>query len=297
MTARPAWIVTVAIALSAAACSASNATKGPTIASLQKGGIEYSLVQAQSSLAVGTSRFVFGLVSRTGKSLTGGAPQVWVAKTEQSKPLGPFTAHWLVWSPPLADTTATPPIPGFYRADVRVPGPGNWMILAKANAHGKPIVGTAAMPVTNKPVAAIGSKALSEATPVATTPEEAAKIDTREPPSPLHYISLDQALTSGLPTVVVFGTPLLCQSRICGPVVDEVLGVYNGVGRAKANFIHVEIYPERDANKPAPQFLAWGFESEPWTLVIDKSGVIQGRFEGPVVASEIEAALTPLLST
>ena len=233
MTGRRAWIVAVAMALTAAACTSNGSPKGPTIASLRKGGTEYSLVQAQSNLTVGTGRFVFGLVSRSGQQLVGGAPQVWVASNETSQPLGPFTARWLAWSSPLDDKTATPPVPGFYRADVRVPRPGNWMILAKASGRGVPIVGTAAMPVTNKPVAAIGSKALSEPTPVATTPEEAAKIDTREPPSPLHYVSLDQALTNGRPTVLVFATPLLCQSRMCGPVVDEVIDVYNRVGRTR----------------------------------------------------------------
>jgi hypothetical protein len=39
----------------------------------------------------------------------------------------------------------------------------------------------------------------------------------------------------------------------------------------------------------------WGLKSEPWLLVIDRQGIIRARAEGPVVASEIEAALRPLL--
>ena len=95
----------------------------------------------------------------------------------------------------------------------------------------------------------------------------------------MHYISLDAALKNGLPTVLVFATPLLCQSRLCGPVVDEVYDVYDKVGTTRANFVDVEIYPQRDANKPAPEFLKWRFESEPWTVVIDKDGRIRARFE------------------
>lgn len=120
-------------------------------------------------------------------------------------------------------------------------------------------------------------------------------IDTREPPTPMHSISLDRALGNGLPTVVVFATPLLCESRMCGPVVDEVLRVYDEVGTARANFVDVEIYPSRDTNKPAPAFVRWGFESEPWVLVVDRSGTIAARFEGPVTAPEVLAALGPLL--
>ena len=64
---------------------------------------------------------------------------------------------------------------------------------------------------------------------------------------------------------------------------------------SRANFVHVEIYPTRDQSKPAPSFVKYGFQTEPWVLVIDRTGVIRARFEGPVVASQIEAALRPLL--
>ena len=291
---RPSFAVALAVGVLATACSSGGAAQ-KSIAKLKRGAEQYSLVQAQSALAPGTSRLAFGLVPAHGALTVGGAPQVWVAKDEKARPLGPFPARWVAWSPPRGDATGVPPIPGFYVADVTLPGPGNWMILAKDVVDGKPIAALAGMPATAKPVAAIGSQAISEPTPVATTPEELAKIDTRDPPTPMHYISLDAALHNALPTVLVFATPLLCQSRLCGPVVDEVLGAYERVGKARANFVDVEIYPQRDADKPVPEFLRWGFESEPWVLVIDKDGIIRGRFEGPVVASEVEAVLNPLL--
>jgi hypothetical protein len=111
----------------------------------------------------------------------------------------------------------------------------------------------------------------------------------------MHAISLDDALTNGKPTVVSFATPLLCQSQLCGPVVDEQLLVYQKVGAQTANFIHVEEFPERDASKPAPAFLAWKFTTEPWVIVIDKKGTIRSRFEGTITAAQIEEALRPLL--
>jgi hypothetical protein len=82
---------------------------------------------------------------------------------------------------------------------------------------------------------------------------------------------------------------------MCGPVVDEQLLVYQKL-KSRANFVHVEIYPQRDTNRPAPLYQAWGLQSEPWLLVIDRTGVIRARLgEGPTVAGEIEAALRPLL--
>ncbi len=112
----------------------------------------------------------------------------------------------------------------------------------------------------------------------------------------MHSISLDQALKSGRPTVVSFATPLLCSSRMCGPVVDEQIVAFQKLG-SQANFIHVEIYPQRDLSKPAPLYSAWRLPTEPWMFVIDRAGVIRARLgEGPTVASEIEAAVRPLLS-
>jgi hypothetical protein len=165
-------------------------------------------------------------------------------------------------------------------------------------------VGTAALPVVaTASVAPVGSQAISVKTPVATTEQGLLAICTREPPDHMHTISLDEALTNGKPTVVSFATPLLCQSMVCGPVVDEVLAVHDAVGESKANFIHVEEFlPGPDHSPPpatlenqSPGFKAWGLQTEPWTFVIDKDGVVQARFQGPVVASQIQAALTPYL--
>ena len=119
---------------------------------------------------------------------------------------------------------------------------------------------------------------------------------TRTPVDDMHFISLDKALKNGKPTVVSFATPKFCSSRLCGPVVDEQLLVFQKVGAEKANFIHVEEFPEQDVSKPAPAFLAWGFESEPWVIVIDGEGTIRARFLGPATADMIEAALNPLLA-
>jgi hypothetical protein len=82
---------------------------------------------------------------------------------------------------------------------------------------------------------------------------------------------------------------------MCGPVVDEALVAAKPTDPKAAIFVHVEIYPQRDTNRPASAFKAWGFQTEPWTIVTDRRGVVRARFEGPVTASQLNAALRPLL--
>jgi hypothetical protein len=169
------------------------------------------------------------------------------------------------------------------------------MVAAAVQADGGRAVGQGGVPVAAEVPAAVGSKAKPLATPVATTAAGRKKICTREPACPLHEISLDDALKAGRPTVVNFGTPQLCTSQICGPVVDEQMVVADKVGD-KASFVHVEIYPSRDTSKPVKALTEYGFTTEPWLLVVDRDGMIRARYEGPVTAGQIETALRPLLT-
>ena len=260
---------------------------------------QLSLLNAQSDLPVGRNRFTFGLSTSDNRLVQGGSPKLWFATDQTSKPRGPFEARFLQMDAydKLKDKSPRSELTGFYVAQVDLPTAGNWLTVAVIDANGQRAAGQGAIPVKDKVVAQVGTKAVSGRTPVATKPADVAKICTREPPCSMHYISLDKALTSGKPTVITFATPLLCTSRMCGPVVDEQTLAFQKVGKEKANFIHLEIYPQRDINKPAPLFVKWGFQSEPWLIVIDRNGIIRSRLgEGPVVASEIESALTPLLS-
>ncbi len=270
-----------------------------SLKALVAGAPQLSLLNAQSDLPIGRSRFTFGLSSSDNRLVQGGAPQVWLAKGQTSRALGPFQARWLEMTSydKTGDHSPRSELTGFYATEVNLPDPGNWLAVALLDVNGQRAAGQGAIPVSPRVVAQVGTKARGGATPVATGKAAAAKICTREPACPLHYVSLDRALRSGKPTVLSFATPLLCSSRMCGPVVDEQMVAFEKIGSSRANFIHVEIYPQRDTNKPAPLFTAWGFQSEPWLVVIDRAGVIRTRLgEGPVVAAEIEAALQPLLS-
>jgi len=268
-----------------------------SLQALRANATQLSLLGAQSQLQVGTALYTFGLSTADNRLVTGGAPQIWVAKNDTGRAAGPFPTRWfeLEAYEQTKDSSPRSPLTGFYGAQVEFPEAGDWMVAATLDVDGGRAVGQGAASVAAKVPAAVGSKAKRLATPVATSAAGRKKICTREPACPLHAISLDDALAAGRPTVVTFATPLLCSSQMCGPVVDEQMVAADKLG-AKASFIHVEIYPGRSTAKPARTFLQYGFTTEPWLLVVDRDGVIQARYEGPVTADQVEDALRPLLA-
>jgi hypothetical protein len=298
------------LAALAAACTGGK-NDGPTtppatpgsIRAFREGATELSLLTGlgqneADAIQTGKSTYIFDLSTDQQTLIEGGAPQIYIAEDEETKALGPFPATWSLFTgyDETGDNSPATAIPGIYWGEIEIPSAGTWTIAVVAENKGRPAIGVGHAVVVDDPVAAVGSQAVSARTPVATTPAAIAKICTREPVDDMHSISLDEALTKGKPTVVSFATPKFCSSRLCGPVVDEQLLVFQKVGKEKANFIHVEEFPSQDVSKPAPAFLKWGFQNEPWVIVIDGGGTIRARFLGPAVAPMIEQALDPLLS-
>ena len=85
------------------------------------------------------------------------------------------------------------------------------------------------------------------------------------------------------PVVLLFATPALCQSRVCGPVVDVTEQVKAEYGD-EAAFIHMEIYEDNefDPKNPnlRPQVEAFGLPTEPWLFVIDENGEVADPHRG-----------------
>lgn len=311
---RREFLAAAGMALLGAACSRGGSTSGnsgrpgsiaaltsetPTLSILGTGG-------DAAPIGPGKNRFGFVLVTLQNNVLTGGTPQVWAAKDTNEKALGPWPAAWHAFTAyeRTHDRSPRSPLPGDFAAQIDLPEEGNWTVAVVVQSGSKRLVGTGILPVTSEPVlAGLRTKATSTPTPVATTTSGLEAICTRTPVDRMHYISLDRALKNGKPTVVCFSTPLLCESRLCGPVTDEQILVFEKYGPGRANFIHVEEFlPGPDHTPPpatlesrSPAFKAWKLETEPWVFVIDRDGVIRFRSLGPVTAPEIDAALQSLL--
>jgi hypothetical protein len=130
---------------------------------------------------------------------------------------------------------------------------------------------------------------------VADAAGDLASIDTRVPTAPeLHEVDFADALGKK-PIVLIFATPLLCQSRVCGPVVDIAAQLQDKY-RDQADFIHMEIYNGNEVAKGTrPQVGAFSLPSEPWLFAIDRHGKIAERIEGAFSADELDAAIQKAL--
>src|SRR5687768_15032119 len=196
-TRRAPAVLAASLALMLVMASCGGSDDGPpgrpdSIEGLKDGVAELSLLQAQSSLTTGSNLFAFGLVTSNGGLLSGGSPEVYIAKDTTSPFRGPFRAtayqfsafeHFHEEGEDVTELTS------FYAAEVDIPSAGNWAVAAvvEGNPGG---VGTGSVPVSaaDRAVGAIGSKAISTPSPVAKTAAETREICTRAPePDPLHY--------------------------------------------------------------------------------------------------------------
>jgi len=308
---RRQFLLALGVGAVGVACTRGRTTSAPlgSIADLTQGIPQLSVLGTGADappMSAGRNRLGFALVDLQGRAIVGGAPQVWLATDETTRALGPTAAIWHPFTAykETGDRSPASPLPGAFAAEVDFPRAGSWLVAVTLGEGSKRLAGTGIVPVSNGPVlTGLGTKAISTPTPVATKPSKIEEICTRVPVDRMHYISLDKALRNGKPTVVCFSTPLLCQSRLCGPVTDEQILVFEKRGPGAANFIHVEEFlPGPDHKPPAatletrsPAFKAWKLETEPWVFVIDGQGVIRFRSVGPVTAPEIDAALQLLL--
>ena len=111
------------------------------------------------------------------------------------------------------DKSPRSPLVGFYAAEVELPTAGNWLLAAAVDTGGRRGVGRGAVPVADKVVAQVGSKALAVPTVVARSKSDLDKVCTRNPPCPMHTISLDRAIRSGRDCILFVYVPVILHSR------------------------------------------------------------------------------------
>jgi hypothetical protein len=250
------------------------------------------------------NRIGFALFDEARAQVTPDAVAVYVSEPDGSRLRGPFEARResLRVKPQFMSRQTQADldeVDAFWVADVPFPRRGRYVLTALASFDGElgstsqfelragqrggpPDVGERAVKVSTDTVEDAGGNLES--------------IDTRIPPlAELHEKDFADVVGKE-PVVLAFATPQLCQTRVCGPVVDVVAQVKNEVGDdAGVTFIHQEIYVDNDINKGfRPQVGAWSLPTEPWTFLVGRDGRIVERFEGALSVDELSRAVETL---
>jgi hypothetical protein len=261
------------------------------------------LAPSVSQLTTGENRFGFGLFDRSRAQIANAAVAIYVAPAGGGPARGPYTARYesLDVEPEYQSRqTATDPnaAKSVYVADIPFKEPGRYdvfgiarlddrLVAASSAAPGLQVVRAADDPIPNR----------GDPAPRIHTPTEAevggdlASIDTRIPPSSMHQNDFAEVVGKK-PVVLLFATPQLCQSRVCGPVVDVAEQVKAELDGDDVEFIHMEVFRDNEIAKGLrPQLNAFNLRTEPWLFTFDREGKVAARLEGAFSAGELQAAL------
>jgi hypothetical protein len=278
---------------------------GKNLAELLKetGGNGPVLAPSGLELRTGKHRFGFALFTRSREQITDASVAIYVAPAGGGPAQGPYLARWesLAVRPQFQSRqTASDPdaANSIYTAELPFDKPGQYDLVGIARIGGKLVPATTPSPgvVVKKespdPIPALGTSPPRIHTPtVAEVGGDVASIDTRLPPSSMHDADFADVLGKK-PVVLLFATPQLCQSRVCGPVVDVAEQVKSS-SDDDVEFIHMEIFRNnRIDDGVRPQMAAFHLQTEPWLFVFDRSGKVAARIEGAFSERELEQAIS-----
>jgi hypothetical protein len=247
----------------------------------------------------GPSRMAFGMIGQDGTPVYG-KTAIYVAPTPDAPAEGPFLAPADVlltearYRSEQAAKTEDPFV-AVYGADVDFSKRGEYAVLAATRRPDGGLTGATGR-VNGSTPKADPSPAVGEPAPKVHTDTlesakgDVSKIDTRIPPSDMHEVDFADVVGKE-PVALLFSTPQLCQSQVCGPITDIELQMKSKYGD-RMKFIHQEVYVDNDMSKglrePLRQF---NLPTEPWLFVVDKTGKITARLEGSIGVQQFEDAV------
>jgi len=183
-----------------------------------------------------------------------------------------------------------------YHAAVPIRAPGPQAVLVLSRVGGRLLYSlTGLKAVAHSSIPEVGQRPPLIDTPtLASVHGNVRSIDTRDPPDDMHAVDFKRVVGHE-PVAVIFATPLLCQSRLCGPVVDLAEQLKATYGRRMA-FIHQEVYAHNMVQAGLrPQLRAFHLQTEPWLFTFDRSGRVAARLEGAFGRDEFRAAVAAAL--
>ena len=267
------------------------------LATLVKGQAQFG--SATGTFTPGVRRLAFALNTKSGSFIY--APTVvYVSKTPNSRAKGPFLAP--------ADPMAVAPqyrskqnagpggIQAIYSANVPLPHTGTYTVLAMTELPSGLVGAPGEVAVArSSPIPNVGQRppAIATDTP-ATVHGDQSLLTTRLPPDDMHSVSFGKVLGKR-PVALLFSTPQLCISKVCGPVTDIAVSLERQFS-SKITFIHEEVYVDNQpTNGLRPQLKAFHLQTEPWLFTINRRGVIAARLEGAFGVNAFRQALQAAL--
>ena len=287
--------VLAAVGLIAAACGGGDEGTTPDLS--DEGIVP---IPGNSELLIGPNRFALALIDEENRPI--------LEEPGTSVLLRFFFADELQFEQEAGFTWAIPDTNGFFVANVAFDRAGQWEVEPILTRDGEEAsVRRFSFPVREESqVPNIGDSPPPSMNLTLADVPDIGRISTDEEPEPaLYQMTVAEALEAGRPAVVVFATPAFCQTRFCGPVVDNVKVVWEEFGD-RVNFIHIEpfelddegmlVVDENGLPVAATPTVEWQLLTEPWIFIVDADGLIAARFEGAAGPSELRAAIEATLS-
>lgn len=233
-------------------------------------------------------RIAFGLLDSEQK-FNYGATVVYVAPYKGGAVKGPYAApaDVLLTDPKYRSAQAATEDSSFsaiYEAEVPFAKPGVYKVLTVSDLEGGRFAAGMAAEVKTPAqdrIPDVGEKAPKVPTDTkGTVRGDLDLLDTRSPKAPELADKSFADVVGRKPVALLFSTPQLCQSRVCGPVTDEMLQIKAETGDG-VQFIHQETYVDNNVNKGfRPPLRRYALQSEPWLFTVGKDGRIAARLEG-----------------
>ena len=286
---RRAFLAAGGGALLLAACGGSSSNSGAktTANGFNKKGLSAFRMEIEPYASDSPQRFAFILTKNDGNIFGGPAAALSIAPPGGGSfgPAMPATYH----------AEGLPPHRGVYVVDLVARAPGNWR--GRVKIAGQPDAELAFPVSANPDTPMIGEMAPVVPSPTVTSTMGVNPLCTRtnaaNKPAPcaFHQTSLDQVIGKGKPVIAMFATPARCQSRYCGPVLDQLIAVAPTYGDAITP-IHVEIYQDLTSNNLITATETWlGTTGEPWIFAVDGTGKVTGRLSGAFATDEIKTLI------
>lgn len=259
------------------------------------------LIAAPGQLVCGPNRVLFTLLDEAGRPV--GAPDrsvslaIYELGRDPGKPIATVDGSF-VW--------AIENERGIYIANVTFPESGRYG-AEFTTAQGSEAAENVRLSFDVQPsssIVKVGDRAPASKTPtLADVGGDVSQISTDSDPEPAFYqTSVDQAIASHRPFVLIFATPKFCASAQCGPTLDKIKPF--AVRYPSVTFINVEPYKlklvdgvlQADLNpegqlQTAPVTEEWNLFNEPAIFVVDRDGIVRGAFELIFSEPEVTAAL------